>query len=353
MYKLDIDLGYKQYDILVMKGLFNSFGKLIKEMYLNKKIIILTDSNIENIYGEALRNNLADENINTETIVIPPGEKSKSIEFLEQVYEGLTRLKISRDDILITFGGGVVGDLGGFVASTYLRGIKFIQIPTTLLSQIDSSIGGKVAINLSSGKNLIGSFYHPELVLIDPELLKTLDSRFMYDGMAEVIKYGCIKDESLFFKLLEYKSLEAMYKDIEEVIFTCCNIKKHFVESDEKDVGTRMLLNFGHTIGHGIEKYYNYERYTHGEAVAIGMYNITKKSEELGITEKGTSKWLMSILKQYKLPYELPVINKNKILDTIFLDKKSSSDNIKIVLLKGIGESLIKEINKDKIKEYI
>lgn len=353
MYKLNIDVKYKQYDIVIQKGLFKNIGKNIKKIYNNKKIVVMTDHNVEDIYGDALRDSLEAEGFKVETIVVAAGESSKSLEVLQQVYTRLIDANVTRGDMIIAFGGGVIGDLCGFAAATYLRGVKFIQIPTTLLAQIDSSIGGKVAVNHSKGKNLIGSFYHPEIVLIDPELLKTLDDKFLYDGMAEVIKYGCIKDKNLFNNLLEYNSADELFRDIEKIIFTCCSIKKYVVESDERDIGMRMLLNFGHTLGHGIEKYYNYEKFTHGEAIAIGMYNITKRSEELEITSKGITDSIEKLLKNWRLPYKLPDVDKQQILNTIFLDKKSDADYINLILLKNIGDSIIKRVHKEEMIKYI
>ena len=353
MYNLNIDLPDKNYDIIIKKGLIKDIGEHVKSVYKNKKIAVITDTNVERIYGETLRENLENNGFNVHFVVVEAGEKSKSISVLESVYDKLLSLNITRGDMIITFGGGVVGDLGGFAASTLLRGIKFIQIPTSLLAQIDSSIGGKVAVNLPKGKNLIGSFYHPEAVFIDPELLDTLDQRFIADGMAEVIKYGCIRDKKLFDKLLNYSSQEELFENIEEVIHDCCDIKREVVEDDEKDLGIRMILNFGHTLGHVIENYYNYEKYTHGEAVAMGMYHITNKSEDLGITEVGTASRIKEILEKYKLPFEMPDIPKENILETISLDKKSHVDEISLVLIKNIGDAFLKKINRDDIFDYI
>lgn len=353
MYNLNIDLPDKNYDIIIEKGLMKDIGKHVKSVYKNKKIAVITDTNVDRIYGETLRENLESNGFDVHFVVVEAGEKSKSVSVLESVYDKLLSLNITRGDMIITFGGGVVGDLGGFAASTLLRGIKFIQIPTSLLAQIDSSIGGKVAVNLPKGKNLIGSFYHPEAVFIDPDLLDTLDKRFIADGMAEVIKYGCIRDRKLFDKLLNYSSQEELFENIEEVIHDCCDIKREVVEDDEKDLGIRMILNFGHTLGHVIENYYNYELYTHGEAVAMGMYHITKKSEKLGITEAGTTVLIKEILEKYKLPFEMPEIPKENILKTISLDKKSHVDEISLVLIKNIGDAFLKKINREDIFDYI
>lgn len=353
MYDLSISLPDKKYNIVIKKGIMNELGTRIREIYKAKKIAIITDTNVYKIYGEVLKKNLEKNDFEPKFIVVEAGEKSKSISVLENVYDKLLSFGITRGDMIITFGGGVVGDLGGFAASTLLRGIKFIQVPTSLLAQIDSSVGGKVAVNLPKGKNLVGSFYHPEAVFIDPELLKTLDKRFIADGMAEVIKYGCIKDKELFNKLLNFESEEELFANIEEVIHICCDIKSEVVENDEKDTGIRMILNFGHTLGHVIENYFNYEKYTHGEAVAMGMYHITKNSEILGMTKKGSAELIKKLLLKYKLPYEMPEMPKEEILKTISLDKKSHVDRISLVLLKEIGECFLEKIDRDEIFDYI
>ena len=227
--------------------------------------------------------------------------------------------KLSRSDLLIALGGGVIGDLAGFAASSYLRGIPFVQIPTSLLAQVDSSVGGKVAVDLPQGKNLVGAFYHPKLVLIDPQVLRTLPPHFIMDGMGEVIKYGCIKDAALFHTLKEYGSFEALADILPEIIFRCVDIKRQVVEADQFDTGERMLLNFGHTLAHTIEQYFHYERESHGEAVGIGMYQITKLSEEKGLCH-------------------LPM---SALTDAISLDKKNLNNHLNLVLLHQIGDSYV------------
>ena len=209
-----------------------------------------------------------------------------------------------------------------------------------------------MAVDLPEGKNLVGSFYHPDAVFIDPDFLETLDERFFSDGMAEVIKYGCIDDSALFERLMGYKSKKDLLTDMEQIIYKCCSIKKNFVEEEEKDTGRRMILNFGHTFGHAVEKYFNYNKYTHGEAVAVGMYKITKKSEEMGITKPGTHNLIKNILTKYKLPYEIADADNRAILKAIEVDKKNKGPYIDIVLLKSIGDSFIKRINRDDIFMY-
>ncbi len=338
--KLTVDLSHSSYDIIIQKGLLNYLSKEISEVFKGKKIFILTDKNVDKFYGDKVLKELSDFGYDTKKLVLEAGEETKSFFTLPKIYDELLNFKLTRSDLIITLGGGVIGDLGGFVASTYLRGISFIQVPTTLLAQVDSSVGGKVGIDLDRGKNLVGSFYHPKKVIIDPEVLKSLSDRVFNDGMAEVIKYGCIKDKDFFDKLMKYKDKEEVMNNIEYIIHNCCKIKKEVVEKDEKDTGERMLLNFGHTIGHAIEKYYKYNKYTHGEAVAIGMYEITKISEASFETEKGTADIIKNILIKYNLPYKLDIAL-NEIKETISLDKKNINNKLNLIFLNKIGESKI------------
>jgi len=353
MKTIQINLKDNSYTIYIQRNILNMIGEYLKENYKDKKIAIITDSNLEKLYGENLNKLLEDKGFVTKTIVVKPGEESKSIDTLKEVYSKLVNFKLGRGDLIITFGGGVVGDLGGFVASTYLRGVSYIQVPTSLLAQVDSSVGGKVAVDLPYGKNLVGSFYHPKAVFIDPEFLKTLNKRFLHDGIAEVIKYGCIKDESIINELMNYINEEELLDNIDSLIFKCCNIKKSVVELDEKDFGERMLLNFGHTLGHVVEKYFNYKEYTHGEGVAIGMVEITRKSEKLHITEKGSSKCIEEVLKKYELPYKVPSMDREEAFNTILLDKKSSGENINLIIIKKIGEGVIKKVRFNEVGDYI
>ncbi len=353
MKKINIDLEKNSYTIYIEKNLLSNVGQYLKENFGPRKIAVITDENVEGLYGERLKQTIKTSGFNPRIITVKPGEESKTIRSLEEVYRQLSEFNITRNDLILTLGGGVVGDLGGFAASTYLRGVPYIQIPTSLLAQVDSSVGGKVAVDLPWGKNLVGSFYHPKAVFIDPELLKTLDERFLCDGLAEVIKYGCIEDVEILSTLLSYKGKKELLENIENIIFTCCNIKKHIVEIDEKDFGKRMILNFGHTIGHAIEQYFNYERYTHGEAVAIGMMEISKKGEELGITEKGTSRKIEEVLKKCKLPYKMPEVDRTSIIKAMTLDKKTMGENINLILLVDLGHVIIKKVEIKDIEKYI
>lgn len=353
MKKLRVDIPNNSYEIKIENGLRKSFGKEIRKIYRGKKLFIISDKNVYKLYGAELEKIIKGEEMEPLFTVVSPGEKSKSIDTLVYVYNDLLNKEINRGHMIVALGGGVIGDLTGFVASTLLRGIDFIQIPTSLLAQIDSSVGGKVAVNLDIGKNLVGNFYHPKKVLIDPEMLKTLDKRYLRDGTAEVIKYGCIKSTELFELLENIKDEEEYLKNIEEIIYICCDIKRQVVEEDEKDTGIRMILNFGHTIGHAIEQFFNYEKYTHGEAVAMGMYSITKKSEEKGETKKGTADRIKNLLEKFKLEYELPKMDLIAIEKAVRVDKKTNQNDINIILIEEIGKSFIKKIKKEDIVQYL
>ncbi|MCK5780057.1 MAG: 3-dehydroquinate synthase [Psychrilyobacter sp.] len=352
MEKLHINLGEKSYDIFIEKGVFSQVGEYIKKIYKNKKIVVVTDTNVDKLYGDQLIKTLVESGFFPKKVVFIAGEENKNFTTLIDVQEKIIDCGIKRGDLLIAFGGGVVGDLAGFAASTLYRGIDFIQIPTTLLSQVDSSVGGKVAVDTSRGKNLVGSFYQPKLVLIDPNLLETLEKREVRSGMAEVIKYGAIYDKEFFNFLLKENNYENISKNIEKIIKRCCEIKAKIVEIDELDTGIRMILNYGHTLGHAIEKHYNYGKYTHGEAISIGMYEITKISEKLGVTSANTSEKIKEILIKYRLPVEDKVETKD-LIEIMKSDKKNISGILNFIFLKQIGEVEVIGVKEEKLEEII
>ncbi|MBM7836109.1 3-dehydroquinate synthase [Clostridium sardiniense] len=341
MKELLVNLGENSYNIEIEKGLIKDVPKRIRKVFNGEKIFIITDKNVDKYYGDIVLNSLKEDGFIVEKYAINPGEESKSFITLPEVYEKLLDFKLTRKDLIITLGGGVVGDLGGFVASTFLRGVSFVQIPTSLLAQVDSSVGGKVGVDLPRGKNLVGSFYQPKRVLIDPNVLDTLDEKFYKDGMGEVIKYGCIRDKDLFNLLNSLNTREEVMEHIEDIIYTCCNSKRIIVERDEKDLGERMILNFGHTLGHAIEKYYGFSEFTHGEGVAIGMYLITKLAEDKGLVNKEFSEDIKNILVRYGLPFEVELIDKDAIIETISLDKKNMGSRLKVIIMKEIGNAEI------------
>lgn len=337
------------YNVVINRNIINMLDSHIKSICNAKKITIITDSNVAPLYLDKLLYCLENSDYEVNKIIIPAGESSKNISVLEKIYLELSKSYISKSDLLISLGGGVVTDLCGFVASTYLRGIKCIHIPTSLIAQVDAAIGGKTAVNLSTGKNLVGSFYQPSSVLIDPEFLSTLPTSELSSGMAEVIKYALIKNKDLFDKIYAYSGNILNNKFIDDVIFECVKIKKELVERDEFDGKERMLLNFGHTIGHAIEKYFNYSKYSHGQAVSLGMLEIIKLGTKIKITNPACLKKALNILQKYNLPTELNV-PLNELFDLILLDKKNIDGKLNLVFIKDIGSSCVKSFYKNEIK---
>ncbi|CUX31109.1 3-dehydroquinate synthase [Clostridium sp. C105KSO13] len=345
--ELTVNLGKESYSIYVEPGILRNAELYISHIFKGKRMMIISDDHVYPLYGESLIKALS--SYECHSLVLPHGELTKSFQTLPQIYKALLEEKISRSDLVIALGGGVIGDLAGFAAASYLRGVMFVQIPTSLLAQVDSSVGGKVAVDLPQGKNLVGAFYHPRLVLVDPETLDTLPERYITDGMGEVIKYGCIRDEALFNLLNSHTSFADLKSQLTSIICRCIDIKRFIVEADQFDTGERMLLNFGHTLGHTIEQYYHYKRESHGEAVAIGMYQITKIAEKAGLTPTGQAEKIYRILKTYGLPYEcgLPV---SVLTDAIKLDKKNLDGRLNVVLLHKIGDSYVYPTSLDFFK---
>lgn len=345
MEKLMVNIPGREYEIYIEPGILNSAGEYIKRIYGGRKIAVVTDSNVAPLYAETFENSLTEAGFAVRRITVPAGEESKSHEMLLKLYHEMLDFGLTRTDMIAALGGGVVGDLTGFAAATLLRGIPFVQIPTTLLAQVDSSVGGKVAVNLPEGKNLAGAFYQPKLVIIDPGCLKTLDGRIMSDGIAEVIKYGAICDAELFDMLMNIENDDELFAKITKIIYTCCDIKRRIVEEDEKDTGGRMILNFGHTFGHAVEKYFGYGTYTHGEAVAAGMCTACDYGEKIGITPHGTKIRMKELLEKYHLPTgaDMP---KEAFLRAADVDKKGEGSFINLILLNKIGEACIRKILK-------
>lgn len=336
--KLTVNLGENSHPIFIENGIIKKSGEHISQIFSGQKIMIVSDDNVFPLYGQQVMDSLKDYECHS--LVLPHGEPTKNFQSLPKIYTAMLDAKLTRSDLVIALGGGVIGDLAGFAAASYLRGIKLVQIPTSLLAQVDSSVGGKVAVDLPQGKNLVGAFYQPKMVLIDPDVLNTLPEHFIKDGMGEVIKYGCIKDGSLFDRLCAHSSFEDLKPELPEIIARCVDIKRIVVEADQFDTGERMLLNFGHTLAHTIEQYYNYERESHGEAVGIGMYQITLMAEEKGLTGSGCADQIKKALDIYGLPSScgLPVTDLTK---AITLDKKNLNGKLNVVLLKELGSSYV------------
>lgn len=347
-----VNLGAKSYNIEIAAGLLDTAGEKIRSISKAQRAAVISDSNVDALYGERLQTALAGSGFKVTRIVFPAGEKSKCLNELAKIYDRLAEAGITRSDLVVALGGGVTGDLGGFAAATFLRGVDYVQIPTSLLAQIDSSVGGKVAVDLPAGKNLVGNFYQPKLVLIDTMLLKTLPVRFLHDGLAEAIKYGCIRDRALFEKIAAMRDDDELLENIGGIVKRCCAIKAEIVEHDEFDTGERMVLNFGHTIGHAVEKCSNYESFTHGEAVGIGMLLLTRQTERLGLTESGIAAVIYDVLKKYNLPVDADYGNE-ELLKAAGMDKKKSGSSITLVILKNIGTSFLQKTNWQDLPEYI
>ena len=363
MEKLYVGLGKNSYDILIGENFFERFSEYIGEVYNGKKLFVITDSNVDRIYKKEYEKMF--EGFDYKVFVLQAGEKHKHIGIMPEIYSAMVNTGLTRKDIVVAFGGGVVGDIAGFAAASYMRGIGFIQIPTTIVSQVDSSVGGKVGVDLPEGKNLVGAFHQPKLVLIDNYFLNTLTDRYFYDGFAEIVKYGCIYDKKFFDRLVEIVKKVGVSQDdenygqqlrkylmkyVNELVYRSCEIKKEVVEQDEKESNLRMILNFGHTIGHAIEQFTNYEKYCHGEAVSAGMVDITKIGEKKGFTKKGETIKIEKLLRALNLPTEIEY-PKEKISEIMKRDKKSTSDGINFVILKEIGEVEIRKMGEKEIFE--
>jgi 3-dehydroquinate synthase len=334
------------YEISISNNSILHTGKVAKSHVKGNKAFLVTDENVAGLYLAKVQTSLEQSGFEVECYILTPGEESKNQTELFTLYEKFNKFSLTRADIIIALGGGVVGDLTGFAAATYLRGVPLLSVPTTLLAQVDSSVGGKTAIDMPYGKNLVGSFYPPCAVIVDPKVLSTLPRSILNDGMAEVIKYGCIRDISLFDRI------ESNMMDLEWVLERCIRIKTSVVSNDERDRGERMLLNFGHTVGHAIEKVTGYKTYSHGQAVSIGMVIASRLGEKLGVTKAGTADRIEKCLAKLSLPVKNEC-DIDQIIGAIKSDKKTFSDTVYFVLLKEIGEGVLYPIHQDVLSSAL
>jgi len=340
MKPVHVDLGPRSYDVLIGRGLLDQVGKQLKDK-VKGPVVIIADQSIITLYATKVENSIREAGFHVFTLSVPSGERSKSSEEFSRLLSELAKRKVPRSGTIIAIGGGVIGDLAGFVAASYLRGITFIQVPTTLLAMVDSSVGGKTGINLPEGKNLVGAFYQPKLVVADLDTLKTLPSREFSAGMAEVIKYGAIKDEDevLFDRVA--KGVKPDNYDLDKIIENCVTIKADIVKNDEFETrGQRALLNFGHTLGHAIENASDYE-YLHGEAIALGMLAATWLSTQAGLLPNEALTAMRNALAANDLPlYLRHSVNAGRILSALEKDKKIGPDGrVQWVLLEKIGKA--------------
>jgi 3-dehydroquinate synthase len=341
MRKVNVSLGQRSYPIFIGTDLLSRLGAECKRLKLATRCAVISDRNVAALYGKAAMRSLQAAGFDPILIAVNPGEPAKSLSTVQNCYDQFAAHRLERKSFVVALGGGVVGDLAGFVAATYLRGINFIQVPTTLLAQVDSSVGGKVGINLKAGKNLVGAFYQPRLVLCDLTTLDTLPIREFRAGLAEVIKYGIICDAKLFAQL-ERDLAKILLHDgklLAAIVARCCEIKAEVVSQDETESGLRAILNFGHTIGHAIEAISGYGKYLHGEAISIGQVAAAHLSEKIGMPESETNR-VGKLFAAAGLPtkIKLSAVNRRKLFKAMQLDKKVSDGEIKFVLAEKIGK---------------
>jgi 3-dehydroquinate synthase len=341
-----VELGERSYDIFSGNRIFAEFGNLCRSMKLGERVMVVTNPTIGRLYLDPLKESLVNHGYKVLIVEIPDGEEFKDLGTLKRIYDALVDDHLDRGSFLIALGGGVVGDITGFAAATYLRGISYVQVPTTLLAQVDSSVGGKTGINHEKGKNLIGAFHQPKMVFIDVSTLDTLPEREYTSGLAEVIKYGIVCDAEFFSFLCENveKLLARDKVCLELVINRSCEMKASVVSRDERETGLRAILNFGHTIGHAIESLTDYKKYLHGEAVAIGMAQAAKVSESMGYSTKDVTSKIVTLLKKLRLPVDPPQFSAELYMNAIIHDKKVKDGGITFVLNNGIGAFSLEKI---------
>ncbi len=342
MRSVNVSLGNRSYAIRIGVQLLNRLGDDCARLKLGSRCAIITDTNVGKRFAKPAFNSLVNAGFAPSLVIVPAGETAKSLKTVQGCYDRLASHRLERKSFIVALGGGVVGDLAGFVAATYLRGIAFVQVPTTLLAQVDSSVGGKVGVNLKAGKNLVGAFYQPRLVLCDLDTLATLPMREFRAGLAEVIKYGIIYDAALFTRLERDlpKLLRRDSKTLTDIVARCCEIKADVVGQDEKEGGLRAILNFGHTIGHAIENISGYGKYLHGEAISIGQVATVKLSAKvIGFPARDVGR-ITNLFKRTGLPTEvkLRATQRERFFAAMRLDKKVSAGEIKFVLAKRIGK---------------
>ena len=357
MEKIRVDLAERSYNIFIGTNSLNEIGDKLKLFELSPRIAIISNPTVFSLYGERVSDAVKKAGFDLLTVMIPDGEEYKNLDTLKRIYDDLLKFKLDRKSALIALGGGVVGDITGFAASTYMRGIAYIQVPTTLLAQVDSSVGGKTGIDHELGKNMIGAFWQPGLVWIDAETLTTLPQRQLLAGLAEVIKYGVIYDETLFtFLETEKDKILNLDRDaLIHIIKRSCEIKAEVVSHDERESGLRAILNYGHTIGHAIETVTKYKRFLHGEAIAIGMNLEARLSKMLDLIDEDQVSRIKYVIESYGLPSEMPSdLNASSISLSMKLDKKAVAGELTFILPEKIGRAKIqKGIAEETIRECL
>jgi 3-dehydroquinate synthase len=342
MKRTGVRLGRNSYDICIGSGLLAQAGHLLKESGFSDKLVIITDTRVRGLYEKALGQSLTGEGFKIDILEVSEGEEQKSLETAGRLYSELSDLRAERTTPILALGGGVIGDLSGFVAATYMRGVPLVQVPTTLLAQVDSSIGGKVAVDHGRVKNKIGAFYQPRLVIADISILKSLSAKEISEGLAEVIKYAVIRDKEFFtFLEINLEQIKSLNEELlEEVVLRSAQIKAEIVEHDELDLGLRHILNYGHTVGHAIESVSDF-KVGHGEAVALGMIAAGRISNKLGMLTRQELFRIEELIGKAGLPTKMPGLDVKKLMKAMEFDKKMAKGKIQFVLLRSMGEAFI------------
>lgn len=353
---LKVDLGEYSYPIYIGFDILHKLGSYISKIVDPSKVLIISNKIIFDHYGEEIGKSLDNAGFKWSYTLIPEGEENKNIETANKLWDACFQNQLDRKSLIIALGGGIVGDISGFIAATYMRGIPFIQIPTTLLAQVDSSVGGKVAVNHPQGKNIIGAFYQPKMVFADTKVLLTLPEREIKTGLAEVIKYGVIWDREFFSWLQENQEMifQLNKEAMGHIVKTSCIIKAKVVGEDEKENGLRAILNYGHTFGHAYEALTKYERYTHGEAVAIGMVSAAITANKLDMISSDAVQKIVELIKAFDLPTNYENLSVDEIINKMYYDKKTTGGKITYIIPSSVGRvEIIKDIPLEVIKEAL
>ena len=356
---ISVNLPSNSYNILISSDSLSQLGSEMKQLNLGTKVLLVSNPEIFDYYGQTCLQSLENAGFETYTHLIPAGESYKKLQSIEKIYDTALANHLERSSTLVALGGGVIGDMTGFAAATWLRGVNFVQVPTSLLAMVDASVGGKTGVNHPQGKNLIGAFYQPKLVFIDPSVLKTLPVREFRAGMAEVIKYGIIWDADLFTKLEQAEDIDSFASINQELLQTILvrstQAKADVVSQDEKEAGLRAILNYGHTIGHAVESLTNYQQFVHGEAVAIGMVAAGQIATAMGLWTEAEANRQDKLIAKTKLPTQIPPqLDINAILETLKSDKKVKAGKVRFILPTQIGEVTITDrVTEDIIKDII
>jgi 3-dehydroquinate synthase len=356
MQTLTVNLGERSYPIHVGAGILERAGDLLQQAGLRGKIALVTNPTVAQLYLDPVHDALVHAGFEVTPVLVPDGEEHKNLKSLETIYDRLIAERFERKSCVLALGGGVIGDLAGFAAATYLRGVPYVQVPTTLLAQVDSSVGGKTGVNHQDGKNLIGAFYQPKLVLIDVAVLNTLPRRELAAGLAEVIKYGIIEDPELF-RLLEQQIEQLIGLDrtlLAKIVARSCAIKARVVEADEREEDYRAVLNFGHTIGHALEAATGYRQFLHGEAVGIGMVQAATLSVRQGLCDSENLKRVTALVRRAGLPAEIPPqVSVRSLIEAMEIDKKVAGGKVKFIMCEGIGKTRFHWITPEEILQAL